>query len=178
MNNSYYLSMVPIQDHTHQLEIYEVFNLVIPHRNFSACYNIDSKYLGITYKETKAVKISEQQFSTCQKTNGQFCSINAPLHPLANPPSCNAAIHAKNKAGIEKRCSLQIRNTNSVSISMPITPNMWILTSSPTMAPMVIMLICPELAPRFIKNTDTHPHSSTTTSMQHYITTFSSTAML
>ena len=35
----------PIQDHRQQPEIYEVFNLVIPHRNFSVCYNINSKYL-------------------------------------------------------------------------------------------------------------------------------------
>ena len=60
---------VPIQDCVQQLEIYEVFNLVIPHRNFSACYNIDSKYLGISCDETKAVEISKQQFSTCQKAN-------------------------------------------------------------------------------------------------------------
>ena len=32
---------VPIQDCTQQIEIHEVFNLVIPHRNLSACYNID-----------------------------------------------------------------------------------------------------------------------------------------
>ena len=50
---------VPKQVHTQQLEIYEVFNLVSPHGNFSACYNINSKYLGITYDETKAVKILE-----------------------------------------------------------------------------------------------------------------------
>ena len=53
------LIYVPIQDHTQQLEIYEVFNLVIPHRNFSAHYNINSNYLGITYNETKAMEISE-----------------------------------------------------------------------------------------------------------------------
>ena len=47
---------VPIQDHTQQLKIYEVFNLVIPHGNLSAKYNIVSKYLGITYDEMKAVK--------------------------------------------------------------------------------------------------------------------------
>ena len=58
---------VHIQDHAHQLEIYEVYNLVTPHGNFSACYNINSKYLGITYDETKAVEISEDQFITCQK---------------------------------------------------------------------------------------------------------------
>ena len=97
---------VPIQDHAQQLEIYEVFNSIIPHRNLSAHYNIDNKYLGITHDETKAVEISEQQFSTCQKANRQFCSINTPFHPLANSPLCIAAIYAKNKVGIEKRCSL------------------------------------------------------------------------
>ena len=86
---------VPIQDHAQQLEIYEVFNLVIPHRNFSACYNINSKYIGIIYDETKAVEISEQQFITCQQANGQFCSINAPLQPLANPLSCITALLCK-----------------------------------------------------------------------------------
>ena len=99
-------------ERTHQ-DITTLFNLIIPHRNLSACYNIDNKYLDTTHDETKAVEISEQQFSTCQKANRQFCSINTPLQPLANPPSCIAAIHAKNKVGIEKRCSLQIRSTNS-----------------------------------------------------------------
>ena len=51
---------VPIQDHAQQLGIYEVFNLALPHGNFSAQYNINSKYLGITYDETKAVEISGQ----------------------------------------------------------------------------------------------------------------------
>ena len=57
---------VPIQDCTQQFKIYEVFNLVIPQGNLSACYNIDSTYLSITYDETKAVEILKHQFSTCQ----------------------------------------------------------------------------------------------------------------
>ena len=102
---------VPIQDCAQQLEMYHIFNLIIPHRNLSAHYDKDNKYLGISWDETKAVEILEQQFITCQQEIRQFCSINAPLQPLANPPSCIAAIYTKNKAGIEKRCSLQIRNT-------------------------------------------------------------------
>ena len=92
------LMNVPIQDHAQQLEIYEVFNLVIPNRNFSACYNIDSKYLGITYDETKAVEILEDQFNTSQKANRQFCSLNIPLQPLANPPMCIATLYAKEQS--------------------------------------------------------------------------------
>ena len=42
-----------------------------------------------------AVEFSQHQFSICQSANGQFCNINAPLQPLANPPSCITALYAK-----------------------------------------------------------------------------------
>ena len=83
---------VPIQDDAQQMEIYKVFNLDIPHRNFSACYDIQHKYLGITLDETSAVEISEDQFKTCLNANRQFCILNAPLLPLANPPTCVSAL--------------------------------------------------------------------------------------
>ena len=77
---------IPIQDHTHHLKIYQVVNLPIPKGNLSACYNIETKYLGISYDETKAVEILEQQLTTCQQANGQLCTIDALLQPLANHP--------------------------------------------------------------------------------------------
>ena len=69
---------ISIQDCAWQLETYEVFNLAIPQRNFSACYNINNRHFGIMHDETKAVKISEDQFKTCQKANRQFCSLDTP----------------------------------------------------------------------------------------------------
>ena len=42
-----------------------------------------------------AVEIPQHQFSICQKANGQFCNINAPLQPIANPPSCITVLYAK-----------------------------------------------------------------------------------
>ena len=63
---------VLIQDHAQQMEIYEVFNLDIPHGNFSTCYDIQNKYLGIILDETSTVEILEDQFKTCQKANGNF----------------------------------------------------------------------------------------------------------
>ena len=82
---------------------------------------------------------------------GSFCSINTPPQPLANIPLCIAAIYAKNKAGIEKRCSLQIRNMDSATIPTLIAPNLWILTSATKLESTGIRLICPDEAPRFIK---------------------------
>ena len=79
---------VPIQDHAQQLEIYKVFNLAIPHRNFLVQYSIQDRYLGIIHEETSAVEISEDQFKICQKANGPFCNLNTPLLPLASPPTC------------------------------------------------------------------------------------------
>ena len=94
------LTDVPTQDHVQQMEIYEIFNLGIPHSNFSTHYDIQNKYLGITHDETSAVEISEDQFKTCQKANRQFCILNTPLLPLANPPTCVSALHAKDKNSI------------------------------------------------------------------------------
>ena len=47
---------VPIQDHTQQLEIYQVFNLHIAKGNLTAPYTIHTKYLGISYDDTKPVE--------------------------------------------------------------------------------------------------------------------------
>ena len=119
------------------------------------------------------MEILEQQFTTCQQVNGQFCSINTPLQPLANPPLCIAAIYAENKARIEKRCSLQIRNTNSATFPTPIAPNVWILASAPKSVSIGIKLMCPDETPRFIKTqTPIHilclPPACSTTS-QHFL---------
>ena len=138
---------VPIQDCIQQLKIYQGFHLFILRGKLSAQYNIDTRYLGISHDETKVVEISDQQFTTCQWANGQFCSIEAPLQPLANPLSCITAIYAKNKAGINLWCSLQIRNTGSTTIPTPITSNLWILTSTPEADSEGITLICPNQVP-------------------------------
>ena len=83
-----------------QIEVYEVFNLDIPHENYSACYDIQNNYLGITLDETRVIEISEDQFKTCEEANGQFCILNTPFLPLANPPTCVSTLYAKDKDSI------------------------------------------------------------------------------
>ena len=139
----------PIQDCAQQIEVYEVFNLNIPHRNYSACYNIENKYLGITL-ETSRIEISEDQFKTCQKANGQFCILNTQLLPFANPPTCVSALYAKDKDTILKRCFLQFKKASSISIPTSIAPNVWITTPTPAAVPARITLIYPRTAPRTI----------------------------
>ena len=73
------LTDVPIQDCAQQLKIYQVFKLLMQKGNFSAWYDIDTKYLGISYDETKAIEILQQQFTTYQWPIGKFCNIDAPL---------------------------------------------------------------------------------------------------
>ena len=86
---------IPIQDHAWQIEVYEVFNLDIPHGNYSLCYDIENKYLGITLDKTSTVEISEDQFQTCKKVNGQFCILNTPFLSLANPPTCLTSLYTR-----------------------------------------------------------------------------------
>ena len=76
--------------------------LDIPHGNFSTGYDIQNEYLAIMHDATSTVEISEDQFQTCQKANGQFCILNTPLLPLTNPPTCVSALYAKNKDSIPK----------------------------------------------------------------------------
>ena len=70
---------VPIQDRSRQITIYKILTLDIPQGNYSAHYDIDTKYLGITKDTTTAVKLSTTQFWVCWKANGQFCSITTPF---------------------------------------------------------------------------------------------------
>ena len=91
---------VPIQDRSHEITIHQILTLNIPHRNYSAHYDMITKYFGVTKDATMAVELSTTQFQACHDTNGQFCSITTPFHPLANLPSCVATLYTKNKVEI------------------------------------------------------------------------------
>ena len=56
---------VPIQDISQQITIPEILTLSIQHGNYSAYYDIDTKYLGITKDATMAVELSTTQFQVC-----------------------------------------------------------------------------------------------------------------
>ena len=91
-----------------------------------------------------AVDLSTTHFQACQDANGQFCSITTPFQPLANPPSCIAALYTKSKTGIASKCSLQICKTTTTNLPTQLAPDVWILTT-PVTAPMNTMtLICPD----------------------------------
>ena len=90
------------------------------------------------------LELSTTQFEVCQQANGQFCHISTPFQPLANPPTCIAALYAKSKGSIKSKCSLQLHRASTTSLLTQITPDVWILTT-PTSAPTeTISLICPE----------------------------------
>ena len=135
---------IPIQDRACQITIHQVFTLDIPHGNYSAHYDINTRYFGITKDATMGLELSTTQFQTCQQANGQFCHISTPFQPLANPPTCIAALYTKSKPSITSKCSLQLCKTTTIALPTQITPDVWILTT-PAMAPVTtITLICPE----------------------------------
>ena len=125
-----------------------------------------------------AVEISEHQFSTCQKANGQFCNINAPLQWLANPPSYITALYAKKAAGFTTRCSLQIRKAQSISIPMSIGSKCLDTDFSTFYSDYWNILHLPRGNNKIYHSTETHPCHMTTTSLQYYITTLSFTTTI
>ena len=123
---------IPIQDRSGQITIHEVLTLSIPHGNYSAHYDIDTGYLGITKDTIMVVELSTTQFQVCQEANGQFCSITAPFQTLSNPPSCTTTLYARSTADITSRCSLQIWKASDINLPTQISPDVWIITTPPS----------------------------------------------
>ena len=73
------LIAVPIQDRSRQITIHQILTQHIPQGNYSARYDVDTKYLKVTKDATMAVELSTTQFQTCQEANSQFCSITTPI---------------------------------------------------------------------------------------------------
>ena len=48
---------IPIHDRACQITIHQVFTLDIPHRNYSACYDIKTRYFGITKDATMGLEL-------------------------------------------------------------------------------------------------------------------------
>ena len=106
---------IPIQDRACQITVHQVFTMDIPHGNYSAHYDINTRYFRVTKYATMAVELSTAQFQTWQQANGQFCHISTSFQPFANPPMCIAASYAKSKAGIASKCSLQLHKTTTTA---------------------------------------------------------------
>ena len=135
---------MPIKERSRQITIHQILTLDIPQGNYSAHYDVDTKYLGVTKDATMAVELSTTQFQACQEANGQFCSITTLFQPLANPPSCIAALYARSTVDITSKCSLQICKASATNLPNQIAPDVWIITT-PVAAPGNTMtLICPE----------------------------------
>ena len=90
------------------------------------------------------LELSNTQFETCKQANGQFCHMPTPFQPLANPPTCIAALYAKSAASIESNCFLQLCKTMMTPLPTQITPDVWILITPPSAPLDTISLICPE----------------------------------
>ena len=107
---------IPIQDRACQITIHQVFTLDITHGNYSAHYDINTRYFGVTKDATMGLELSTTQFQTYQQANGQFYYISTPFQPLANPPTCIADLYTKNKASITSKCSLQLCKTTTTGL--------------------------------------------------------------
>ena len=108
---------IPIHDRAHQITVHQVFTLDIPHGNYSAHYDMNTRYFGVMKDVMMGVELSTTQFQICQQANGQFCHISTPFKPLANPPMCIAALYTKSEASIASKCSLQLHKTTTTPYS-------------------------------------------------------------
>ena len=178
MKNKQFLLLIdiPIQDRPCQITVQQILTLDIPHGNYSVHYDVHTKYFGVTKDATMAVELSTSQFQACQQANGQFCSISTPFQPLANPPTCIAALYVKSKTGIASTCSLQICKTTATNLPTLIAPDVWILTTLATAQINTMTLICLDIHGNHIYP-DTNTHTEATYGLQCHLIKFLPTPM-
>ena len=63
---------IPIQDRACQITIHQVFTLDIPHGNYSAHYNINTRYFGVTKDATMGLELSATQFEVWYSPTGSI----------------------------------------------------------------------------------------------------------
>ena len=134
---------VPIQDRAQQFQIYEIFNLGVPHGDVSTQYKINNKYIGITYDETQTVMITEQQYLTCLYASGKVCTIDAPFQALMNASLCIMALCAKNDWEIRAEYSSSVFHKPPAFPPIVITSNLWIFILILTMQELTITMTYP-----------------------------------
>ena len=61
---------IPIQDRACQITVHQIFTLDIPHRLYSACYDINTSHFGVMKDAMMGVELSTTQFQICQQANG------------------------------------------------------------------------------------------------------------
>ena len=66
---------VPIQDRSQQITIHQILTLDILQGNYSACYDVYTKYFGVTKDATMAVGLSTTKFQAWQDTNRLFAAL-------------------------------------------------------------------------------------------------------
>ena len=162
---------IPIQDRAHQITIHQVFTLDIPYGNYSAHYEMNTRYFGVTKDVTMGVELSTAQIQTCQQANGQFCHISTPFQLLANQPMCKAALYTKSKTGIASKCSLQLCKMTTTNLSTQITPDIWIRTTLATAQINSNFDMSRETHGNYT-NLATNTHTEATHGLQCYLITF------
>ena len=155
------------------IEVYEVFNLDIPHGNYLAHYDIQNKYLGITLDETSAIAVSEDQFKMCPK--GQWAILytkhnTSTTHQPTNlciSSVCQGQGHHPEKMFPTDKEGQQHQHTNIHSSKCL---HNYLINNSSTFQNHTHL---PWRSTQICHTTDNSTYTSTTTSMQCHITPFS-----
>ena len=127
----------------------------MPHGDISARYKITDKYKGMTYDETQVVVMTKEEYLTFLHSDGQFCKVYMPFQALINPPTCTAALYAKNTR-ICKEIEGTIGNRSTMLTDcfhtpptfppVVVTSNLWFFISTHMTQESAITTICPDKA--------------------------------
>ena len=119
IENKQFLLLIdmPILDGSRQITIHEILTLDIPHGNYSACYDVDTKYLGITRDATMAVELSTTQFRACQAAKQSILKHHHTFSAISKPTTLYSSLICKKHRGYY----LKMLTTDTKSINYKFT---------------------------------------------------------
>ena len=125
---------IPIQDKACQITIHQVFTLDLPHGNYSAHYDINTQYFGVTKDTTMGLELSCTQFEVCKQVNGQFCHHFHTFSTFSKPT--NMHCHSICKKYSQHRIQMFPSATQSFNHPSPYTDHIRCLdTHNPYFSP-------------------------------------------
>ena len=119
IENKQFLLLIdmPIQDRSQQITIHEILTLDIPHGNYSAHYDVDTKYLGITKDATMAVELSTTQFQSLPRSKQSILQHHHTVSTISKPTILYSSLICKEHC----RYYLEMLTTNMKSINYKFT---------------------------------------------------------
>ena len=123
---------IPLLDTGSTYEIYEVYNLPVPHENRTGAiiqYKLESTALAINPERTRYNLMGPNSAAHCTSSSIRFCDMEGAVYPINLSQTCLIALFMKNNDGIKQNCILLVEPLARLPAVRYITNGLWVIAT-------------------------------------------------